>query len=408
VEQFERKLTAGHLLKNKRYCVTDTLGSGSFGYVYLAKDRKFGNKRRAIKQLIRDELGRGVFATDRFEDEARNLAKLSHPNLPGVIDYFAEAGDSFIIMEFIAGVTLEDALARSKGHFLPVKDVIEIGIQLSDVFAYLHSQEPPIIYRDVKPDNIMRTPEGKVYLIDFGLTRKFKENESKDSFPQEGNPFTMSPEVFLMTGQASERSDIYGLGVTLYYLLSGGGRKGLHYGFNIPKGREREAFEFPPLDLHGQSEPKGLRELISKMVEFSSEDRPKSMYEIKRKLVQIRDENFIKSASPRPKKDPNRERQGRTNPTKHSNFSDFFESLFKSKPHHPPQQRPKTEYIPTAPKKTRLIDVLFFFVAMLGVIDFLSIFVLIGFSQWKPLIFAIIALFVFIGLMIMYGLYFST
>ncbi|MHB8595412.1 MAG: serine/threonine protein kinase [Ktedonobacteraceae bacterium] len=394
MEQFERKLPRGHLLKNKRYCVTDTLGSGSYGYVYLAEDRKFGNKRRAIKQLIRDKLGRGVFATDRFEDEARNLAKLSHPNLPGVIDYFAEAGDNFIIMEFIAGVTLEDALARSKGHFLPVRDVIEIGIQLSDVFAYLHSQEPPIIYRDVKPDNIMRTPEGKVYLIDFGLTRKFKESESKDTSQRRGNRFTMSPEVFLMTGQASERSDIYSLGVTLYYLLSGGGRKGLHYGWNIPKGHEREAFEFPSLDLHGQSEPKGLRELISNMVEFKTEDRPKSMYEVKRRLVQIRNENFIKSATSTPKKDSNGDRQRRANPTKHSNFNDFFESLFKSRLNHPPQQFPKTEHIPTAPQKTRLVDVLFSIVAIAGPVSFVLMFIFAILGLVIPVLFAGIVMFV--------------
>jgi serine/threonine protein kinase len=102
------------------------------------------------------------------------LAGLQHPNIPAIYDYFGEAGHWYLVMDFIEGDTLEEHLGKSRGRYLPVEEVLDIGMQLCTVLGYLHTRQPPIIFRDLKPANILLTSSGQIYLIDFGIARHFK------------------------------------------------------------------------------------------------------------------------------------------------------------------------------------------------------------------------------------------
>ncbi len=124
-----------------------------------------------------------------------------------------------MVMTFIQGETLEKYLERTSGNRLPPGEALQIGRQLCDVLQYLHGQQPPIIFCDVTPGNIMRTPDGQIYLIDFGMAHRFKPGPKKDLAPF-GSPGYAPPEQF-NRGQATPRSDIYSLGATMYQLLSG-------------------------------------------------------------------------------------------------------------------------------------------------------------------------------------------
>ena len=107
------------------------------------------------------------------------LARLQHPNLPNIFDHFGENGRWYLVMSFLQGETLENYLSGKQSGKLPLDEVIDIGIQLCTVLGYLHNQQPPIIFRDLKPTNIMRTPDGHIYLIDFGIARHFKPGQAK-------------------------------------------------------------------------------------------------------------------------------------------------------------------------------------------------------------------------------------
>ena len=134
-------------------------------------------------------------------------------------------------MDFIEGQTLEDYLAKAPGEKLPLQEVLEIGIQLCKVLDYLHTRQPPIIFRDLKPANVMRAPDGHLYLIDFGIARLFKPGKKKDTIAL-GSPGYAAPEQH-GRGQTTERADIYSLGATLHQLLSG-------------RDPSEKPFQFPP------------------------------------------------------------------------------------------------------------------------------------------------------------------
>src|ERR1700731_3590432 len=120
-------------------------------------------------------------AIENFKREAHLLASLQHPNLPSIYDHFEESGRWYLVMNFIQGETLEDYLSHTQGQILPLDDALHIGQDLCNVLNYLHTHQPPIIFRDLKPGNIMRSPDGQIYLIDFGIARLFKPGQAKDT-----------------------------------------------------------------------------------------------------------------------------------------------------------------------------------------------------------------------------------
>ncbi len=176
------QLLPDHLL-NLRYRIVSQVGKGGFGAVYKAEDLDFEHRYVAVKEMSQ----RGMTpeeitaAAHAFKDEAHLLASLTHQSLPSIYDHLMEAGRWYLVMDFIEGETLDERLHKARDQRLPLEDVLAIGMKLSTVLDYLHTREPPIIFRDLKPANVMLTLDGQLYLIDFGIARHFKPGQPVDT-----------------------------------------------------------------------------------------------------------------------------------------------------------------------------------------------------------------------------------
>jgi non-specific serine/threonine protein kinase len=202
-----------------RYDVVDELGSGGMGCVYLATDRRF-DRTVAVKALY--------FTSDllreAFEREARLLNDLRHRALPVVIDYFAEQNGQFLVMDYVPGRDLADALAarlESGAGPFPLADVARWTDGLLDALAYLHGHEPPVVHRDVKPQNLKLTPMGEVVLLDFGLAMGAVAASPAAPASVAGYTPNYAPLEQIQGTGTDPRSDLYALGATLYHLLTG-------------------------------------------------------------------------------------------------------------------------------------------------------------------------------------------
>jgi serine/threonine protein kinase len=268
-------LAPQHLL-HQRYIIMQLLGEGGMGAVYKAQDTYFGHRRVAIKEMGLSHLSphEVAEATERFNFEAQVLAGLQHPNLPGVHDFFMENGRWYLVMDYIRGVTLEDYIATADKHILPALDVVEIGIQLAKVLGYLHTRPKPVIFRDLKPLNVMITSEKHVYLIDFGIARHFKRGKAKDTLIY-GSVGYAAPEQFGKE-QTTPRADVYSLGVLLHQMLSG-----------VDPQTNEPLFNFKPLRYYDPTLPETLTTLVSYMVDVNVHQRPGTMVGVKRELERI-------------------------------------------------------------------------------------------------------------------------
>jgi serine/threonine protein kinase len=207
---------------NDRYIIKQLLGEGGMSRVYLVEDDKLQGKLRALKEMepvadSEDDSGICKNSEEMFRQEAEILCKLSHPNLPRILDFFSLGNLHYLVMEYVEGETLYDILTKTPG-FIEENTLRDWGTQICEALEYLHGMEPPIIYRDIKPRNIILTPSGKLKLIDFGIARLFSEGKSNDTIII-GTPGFAPPEQY-GKGQTDERSDIYSLGVTLYNLAT--------------------------------------------------------------------------------------------------------------------------------------------------------------------------------------------
>lgn len=201
----------GYILDN-RYEIIDILGSGGMGRVYLGRNIMLGTLW-AIKELRHDTDG-----ADNVLAEVELLKDLDHPALPKVFEIIEDYSSYYIVFTYIKGTSLSNKLAKA-GCFSE-KNVIDIGIALCDVLTYLHTREPkPIIYRDLKPSNIILSPDGSIKLVDFGIAREFKEENAQDTVFI-GTRGYAAPEQY-GEGQSGQYTDIYSLGVTLKQLLTG-------------------------------------------------------------------------------------------------------------------------------------------------------------------------------------------
>src|SRR5215510_9538773 len=212
-------MLAPNTLLQGRYLVMRLLGQGGMGAVYQATDRKFGNAV-ALKETFYNDLQ----LRKAFSHEARLLNRLRHAALPVVTDYFAIGERQFLVMQYIPGKDLEQLLADRKeqkqGVFM-TSQVLRWADQLLDALEYLHSQKPPIIHRDIKPQNLKLTPRGEVILLDFGLAKGIVTHQSQVSQSIRGyTPNYASLEQIRGTG-TDARSDIYSIGATMYHLLTG-------------------------------------------------------------------------------------------------------------------------------------------------------------------------------------------
>jgi serine/threonine protein kinase len=277
-------LVYNHLLK-QRYRILQQVGKGGFGAVYKAADLQFGNRLVAIKEMSQNSLNAQELAeaTTAFNREALLLAGLTHPNLPRIYEQFTDVGRWYLVMDFIEGETMEEHLDKMSGKKLPIDKVIEIGIQLCMVLEYLHRRQPPIIFRDLKPANIMLTPHGHVYLIDFGIARHFKPGQAKDTTAL-GSSGYAAPEQYGRT-QTTPRADIYGLGATLHQMVSG----------NDPSDTP---FHFASLQLLNHPILSRLEKLIMQMLEMDANKRPGTVAIVRQEMQSIATQYLVSKTHP--------------------------------------------------------------------------------------------------------------
>jgi len=197
------------------------------GSIYLADDIRLEGRLCALKEVehdrsLPDELHKQ--ARDQFLREATVLARLDHPNLPKVSDFFSSGNKDYLVMDFVPGKDLRSLMMESKqkGKILPEKDVLSWASQLGDALLYLHSQDPPILHRDLKPSNLKLTPNGLLKLVDFGLVKILASDEVTITILQGRGTALYTPlEQYGGDNQHTDvRSDIYAFGATLYHLLT--------------------------------------------------------------------------------------------------------------------------------------------------------------------------------------------
>ena len=222
----EKPHEQGEVIK-ERYRVQRVLGQGGMGRVYLADDLRLSGRLCALKAVVYGEnLPEDVIQQTRgqFQREANVLARLDHPNLPKVSDYFSIENRDYLVMDYVPGDDLLDLVRQSKrsGKKLPERDVLNWASQIAQALIYLHSQEPVILHRDIKPSNIKLTPSGVIKLVDFGLVKLLASGEKTITVVQgHGTAYYTPLEQYGGdTGHTDPRSDVYSFGATLYHLLT--------------------------------------------------------------------------------------------------------------------------------------------------------------------------------------------
>ena len=255
-----------------RYEIIAFLQKGGMGAVYKAEDRRL-SKICAVKELINTSFDKKEkeLAVMRFEREAKILSELSHTNLPRVIDYFTIGDRHYLAMDFIDGTDLSDLLERPAGsEGFSEEEVADWALQICDVLIYLHSRNPPVVYRDIKPSNIMlRESDGKLMLIDFGIARTIASKDDRSLTKTAiGTMGYMAPEQY--RGGAEVRSDIYSLGATMYHLLTG---------------KSPLPFNIRPLDSIRSDISNQLNAVVMTAVRMKRSERFQSAEEMKRAIM---------------------------------------------------------------------------------------------------------------------------
>ncbi|WP_408072017.1 serine/threonine protein kinase [Butyrivibrio sp. JL13D10] len=250
-------------LVDGKYRILHKIGQGGMSVVYLALNERAG-KQWAIKEVRKSGVSNYQVVKQSLIVETEMLKSLSHPYLPSIVDIIDEEDSILIVMDYIEGNTLGKALATY--GVLSQEYVIEWAKQLCDVLGYLHTRKPPIIYRDLKPDNIMLRPDGTITLIDFGTARTFKERNIADT-TYLGTRGYAAPEQFGGYGQTDQRTDIYCLGSTLYHLVTG-------------MNPCEPPFEFYPIRSINPQLSRGLEKIIAKCLRNNPDDRYNSCAEV--------------------------------------------------------------------------------------------------------------------------------
>lgn len=255
-------LEIGSLVDGK-YRVLRKVGQGGMSVVYMAVNER-ANKTWAIKEIRKDGTQNYEVVKQGLIVETDMLKRLDHPHLPSIIDVIDGEGSFLIVMDFIEGKTLSDVLKEYGAQ--PQESVIDWAKQLCDVLGYLHSRTPAIIYRDMKPSNVMLKPDGNVVLFDFGTAREYKSNKSQDTVCL-GTRGYAAPEQYGGLGETTARTDIYCLGATMYHLLTG------HNPSEPP-------YEMYPIRYWNPTLSAGLEEIILKCTQNNPIDRYQSCAEL--------------------------------------------------------------------------------------------------------------------------------
>ncbi len=223
-----QQLSPGTVLRD-RYEIVALIGQGGMGAVYEALDRRLPGRRCAVKEIrLAENLSQAAAtqAREQFQREARTLARLDHPNLPKVSDYFSVGDRDCLVMDYVPGRDLHHIVqeAARKGRHLSEDEVAGWARQLCDALDYLHRQDPPVVHRDLKPANVKLTPDGQVKLVDFGLVKPVDADDPQTLTGVRGLgslPYLPLEQYADVEGHTDIRSDLYALGATLYHLLTG-------------------------------------------------------------------------------------------------------------------------------------------------------------------------------------------
>jgi eukaryotic-like serine/threonine-protein kinase len=257
-------------LVDDRYEILKEIGRGGMSIVYLAMDNRL-NKSLVVKDIRKRANSDDQLLINSLVLEANMLKKLDHGSLPKIYDIIESEGDIYVVMDYIEGESLKEKVQRE--GTIAANLVVNWAEQLSDVLSYLHTRKPnAIIYRDMKPDNVMLTPEGKIKLIDFGIAREYKVDSSSDT-TNLGTKSYAAPEQ-ISGKQSDARTDIYSLGVTLYNLVTG-------------KSLNEPPFELKPIRYWDPSLPEGLEHIILKCTKSEPNDRYQSCEELSYDLLNI-------------------------------------------------------------------------------------------------------------------------
>ena len=267
------QLNSGTNLVN-RYLIQEVIGVGGMGSVYRARDLHFPNvvKLVAVKEMINqapDPLVRQTIVQN-FEREANILATLSHPSIPRIYDYFTLDNRSYLVLEFVNGKDLEVILSQSD-VFLPEEQILTWGIELCDVLNFLHNHKPdPIIFRDMKPSNVMINQYNHIMLVDFGIAKSFQTGQKGTMIGTEGYS---PPEQY--RGEATTKADIYALGATMHHLLTR----------RDPRLEAPFSFAERPIRKINPSVSIELETVVNTALQYNPEDRYNSVEDFRESLL---------------------------------------------------------------------------------------------------------------------------
>jgi len=270
-------LQPGDLLRN-RYKIVGLIGAGGMGMVYLADDVRLEGRQCAVKEVIlQSTLSEEVVQNVRkqFYQEASTLARLDHPGLPKVSDFFSVEERDYLVMDFVPGQNLLEIVneARRKVCFLELGTVLNWINQVCDTLIYLHSRQPSVLHRDIKPANIKLTPEGRVKLVDFGLVKPFDPNDPSTLTGLQGAgslPYAPLEQYVDHLGHTDGRSDLYALGATMYHLLTGNTPASAQERFIMPDSLP------PPHKINADLSPRLSKVVLAAMAPHPK-DRPVSV-----------------------------------------------------------------------------------------------------------------------------------
>jgi serine/threonine-protein kinase len=273
------KQLASNTVLNGRYEIVRRIGGGGMGAVYLAKDRNLGDAPRAVKEMVESHLDPAQHekAIGDFKRESLLLTSLEHPCIPTIYDYFYDEhlGRFYLVMKYISGGDLASRMRAAVGGRLDEKTVTDWGMQVADVLDYLHSRPKPIIYRDLKPANLMIDGNtGRVMLIDFGIARWVSQQEK--GVTAVGTMGYAPPELF--SGRVQPASDVYSLGATMFHLLTGAD----------PQDNPLLIFDFTKNPRPRQITPSISSEMeliLMRTVEYKPEDRFRTAGELRNELA---------------------------------------------------------------------------------------------------------------------------
>lgn len=278
-------LERGTVLRN-RYRIVQAIGQGGMGAVYLAEDTRLEGRKCAVKAVRLDaNVGRELVSElqHQFSREASVLARLDHPNLPKVSDYFTENDLDYLVMDYVSGKNLKEIVddARRNGRFLTEVEVLTWARQLCDALEYMHSQDQPVLHRDIKPSNIKLAPSGLIKLVDFGLVKLMAKDDSRTITVLQGRgtaAYTPLEQYGEDDTHTDVRSDIYSLGATLYHLLT-----------NQPPAEAKQRFLKPeslaPIRSLNPAISEPIEQAVLAAVAMHPDDRPATVAEFRDMLL---------------------------------------------------------------------------------------------------------------------------